>query len=420
MPPSPRLRIAVIGGGVAGLVTARLLQADHDVVLYEASAHFGGHARSIAVPSGRAVVHAETGFKYFFEETYPTLIALTRELGLPLQHCKASLSMTRPGRSVLVLPPRSVRQVARIALSPRTLHETLAFYRFLVGGRALLASQDWRPTLRQYAESHRATAAIAETFLYPFLASSWGAPLDLMPDFPAYDVLKVLRRGKGQGPAFYEFDGGSSTYVATLVRQLRDTRLRGSTAAHALVRDSDVWRVVDASGAHETFDRVVLATGAREARALLGTDPAAAAHADVVGRFRHFDTRIVIHRDSTWMPPERADWCTLNIRVEGRNAFSTEWAGWREREPVFRTWLPPGYALPQGVVHDQPFQHLVVTSESPALQRRIAELQGKAGIYLAGMYTTDVDDHESALLSAMNVARLLGRSLASPLASLSL
>ncbi len=402
-----RLRIAVIGGGVAGLATAWLLQADHDVTLYEAAPYFGGHARSIAVASGSSQVFAEIGFKYFFDDTYPTLVAFTRELGLSLRRCKPSISMARAGRGVLVLPPRTVPQIARIALSPKSLREAIAFRRLLVDGHALVAAQDWGPTLREYAESRGATAAIAESFIYPLVAASWGAPLDVMRQFPAYDVFKVLLGGKSGGLGFYEFEGGSSTYVAAIVRALRDTRLRPSTPVQALERDGDGWLVSDASGQRDRFSRVVVAMGAAQAHALLRTAPAAAAHADVVGRFGHFDTRIVIHRDPAWMPPSRADWSKFNMRVEGDQAFSTEWSGWREQEPVFRTWLPQGRPLPDAVVHDQRFQHLVVTTESPSLQRRIVDLQGREGIYLAGMYVTDVDDHESALLSASQVGRLL-------------
>ena len=38
-------------------------------------------------------------------------------------------------------------------------------------------------------------------------------------------------------------------------------------------------------------------------------------------RFRHFDTRIVIHRDPRLMPASRGDWGMLNIFVEGEQAF---------------------------------------------------------------------------------------------------
>jgi hypothetical protein len=47
-----RLRIAVVGGGVAGITAAHLLQRRHDVVLFERNDYVGGHTHTIAVPDG--------------------------------------------------------------------------------------------------------------------------------------------------------------------------------------------------------------------------------------------------------------------------------------------------------------------------------------------------------------------------------
>ncbi len=42
-----------------------------------------------------------------------------------------------------------------------------------------------------------------------------------------------------------------------------------------------------------------------------------------------------------------------------------------------------------------------------AIIATIAALQGAAGVWAVGMYVTDVDNHESALASALPVARAL-------------
>ena len=40
------MRIAIIGSGVSGLVTAHLLHGHHDVVLYESDERPGGHSHT--------------------------------------------------------------------------------------------------------------------------------------------------------------------------------------------------------------------------------------------------------------------------------------------------------------------------------------------------------------------------------------
>jgi predicted NAD/FAD-binding protein len=401
------MRIAIIGGGIAGLATAWLLQKDHDITLYEAASFLGGHARSIPVPCGDRVVYAETGFKYFFDGPYPTVMALMRTLGLTLRRCRASFSMTRTGHRVLVLPPRSPGHVGRLLANPQMLREAVGLYRFLAAGTELLTAKDWGPTLRQYVGRQPAFERIAGSFLYPFLASCWGAPQTLMPDFPAYDVLKVMRRGKGEGPGFYEIDGGVSTYVSALLSELGAARLLPGVGAARLQWTGVDWEVEDTSGDASPYDHVVIATSARHAGDLLSGVPEGAPLAALVRQFSHFDTHIVIHRDPGLMPERRADWAIVNVRVDGDAAWTTEWSGWRESLPVFRSWLPRGRPLPAGVVHEESFHHLVVTHASPALQRAIAAEQGRSGLFLAGMYTTDVDNHESALCSAVGLARAL-------------
>src|SRR3989338_5870618 len=44
---SPSRRIAVIGGGIAGLSAAHFLAADNAVVLFESESRLGGHARTV-------------------------------------------------------------------------------------------------------------------------------------------------------------------------------------------------------------------------------------------------------------------------------------------------------------------------------------------------------------------------------------
>ena len=45
------MRIAIIGGGISGLTVAFRLAGQHDLTLFEAADHLGGHTNTIAVPS---------------------------------------------------------------------------------------------------------------------------------------------------------------------------------------------------------------------------------------------------------------------------------------------------------------------------------------------------------------------------------
>ncbi len=50
---APRARIAVVGGGVSGLVAAHLLHPDHELSVFEAGGYPGGHTNTIEVETER-------------------------------------------------------------------------------------------------------------------------------------------------------------------------------------------------------------------------------------------------------------------------------------------------------------------------------------------------------------------------------
>lgn len=399
-------RIAVIGSGGAGLATAWLLQDDAAVTVFERSATPGGHAATVTVPTSRGPLPVELGFKYIFPWTYPHLTALMHAVGLPPRENVASMSFRGPdGGATLSVPPATLTQASRLASRGGNLARTLSFAWFMRAGERILREQNWAPSLGDFLRDSWIPKDIATHYLVPVLAAAWGAPLSAMASFPAYDVLRVMKQGKAGMPRFYDVPGGASAYVAAVLADAPRVAVRLNAEVQRLTREGSGWRVVAGDGTDERFDAVVLAAPAEPAAALL----AAAGHglADTVAGFSHFDTHIVVHRDTRLMPPERDAWAMINVSYDGTHAWTTEWAGRALDVNVFRTWLPPGYPLPAGTEAQQHFRHLIVDGQSRHRQQVIEARQGEQGLYLAGMYTCDVDNHESAIASAVSVARLL-------------
>ena len=80
---SHRRRVAVIGAGVSGLVTAHLLADRHEVTVFEAEPRAGGHAHTVnvPVPEGGSVA-VDIGFMVLNDRTYPRLTNLLADLGV--------------------------------------------------------------------------------------------------------------------------------------------------------------------------------------------------------------------------------------------------------------------------------------------------------------------------------------------------
>ena len=93
----PRVKVAIVGSGIAGLPAAHTLARKGDVTLFEAGSWFGGHAHTVDVtlptPQGPVTHGVDTGFLVFNERTYPHLIELFAELGVRTVKSDMSFSM---------------------------------------------------------------------------------------------------------------------------------------------------------------------------------------------------------------------------------------------------------------------------------------------------------------------------------------
>jgi uncharacterized protein len=411
------MRIGIIGAGVSGMTAAWLLQHDHRVTLIEKAPRLGGHVETVSVVVEGNTVHAELGPRFFFDTAYPYFLALLRLLEVPTRWSDARISFTEVTLGhTIVLPPRSRRHLASLLRSPRLAAHVLSLRRLIKEQPLIAARRDFSVTFARHLARSRYPASFGPEFAYPFLAACWGAPLDRLPAFPVYSLLKGMP--PGSRPGFYEVEGGMSRYVRAFGDELTGVDIRLGAGIRRVDHDEG-FHVEDEHGARHSFDRLIVATSARDAADLLRGMPAVAEMQATIASFRHFETEIVVHGDPSLMPPDRRDWSHNNLFLDGETAWMSDWQGLRDGVSVIRSWLPKGRALPRPLYGRRSFHHLLMAPENAVLQRRIAALQGAAGLWVTGMYAVDVDNHESALLSALvpvhelapraqNLGRLLG------------
>ncbi|HEY7718361.1 MAG TPA: FAD-dependent oxidoreductase, partial [Pedococcus sp.] len=311
MTAAARPSVAVIGAGVSGLTAAYLLARTHDVTLFEAEPRLGGHAHTHDVTDSAGETHAvDSGFIVHNDRTYPLLRRLFAELGVAVRPTEMSMSIACGECGLEYAGGRGLRgilaQPRRLA-DPRFVRMLVQIKRFHRRASAFLAGTDDSDTTT-YGDFLRAEGFdehFVTHYAVPVVSCVWSSGQDTALLYPARYLFRFLDhhgmlRVTGS-PQWFTVVGGSRTYVERIAQRLPAVRPGRPVAA--------VWRgaggveVEDAEGRSERFDRVVVATHADQALALLA-DPTEAEVA-VLKAFGYTPNETVLHTDASLLPDAR-------------------------------------------------------------------------------------------------------------------
>ncbi|MGZ8628562.1 MAG: NAD(P)/FAD-dependent oxidoreductase [Actinomycetota bacterium] len=411
-------RIAVVGGGIAGMGAAWALDRRHDVALYEAEGRIGGHSNTVEVDDDGRAVPVDTGFIVYNERNYPDLVRLFGALRVPTEWSDMSFSVSVGGgafefqsraRGLLTQPSNAVR--------PGTWRMIQDFRRFCRDAPLVLASGT-RESLGSYLERGCYGEEFRLNLLLPVAAAIWSSGLDDMLEFPvttlvgfltAHDILQLRSR-----PRWRTVSGGSREYVRRLTAGYRD-RIRLSRPVVGVLRDEDAVWVRDASGGLDRFDEVVFATHPDITLGILGSE-ATLPERDVLGAFRYQRNEAVLHCDAALMPRRRGVWSSWNYLADGRGepdrsgpVSLTYWMNrlqnLRTRRPVFVTLNP--IREPRGESRSFTYAHPQFDRAALDAQRSIPSIQGRRRTWFAGAWCGH-GFHEDGLRSGLDVAAALG------------
>ena len=87
--------IAVVGGGISGMMTAYLLSRRYTVWLFEQDRRLGGHTNTIRIDTPEGPVALDTGFLVHNTRTYPNLVRVFSELGIETRPSDIDRKSTR-------------------------------------------------------------------------------------------------------------------------------------------------------------------------------------------------------------------------------------------------------------------------------------------------------------------------------------
>ncbi len=401
------MRIAIVGGGVSGLVAATLLYRDHDLVLFEANAVPGGHTHTVSVATPTGAVDVDTGFIVYNERNYPNFSKLLARLGVATQPSLMSFSVRADGldfeyngSTLNQLWPSFYRMAADIARFNR--HAPRA----ILDGAA-------HATVSEYAATAKFSRQFVDHYLAPMAAALWSQPRNRVLDMPLAFLVQFLDNhgmlSMTGRPEWRVIQGGSQRYVEALTAPFRD-RLRLGHAVRAVTRRADR---VEVDG--EVFDEVILACHSDQALAVLAD--ATAAERDVLGALPYQTNDVVLHTDTSLLPRRPTLWAAWNYHLSpdpGAPVAVTYDMNLLQTLQVSETYCVTlnrtGDIAADRVVRRFTYHHPVYTTAGVRAQSRHGEISGHNRTHYCGAYWGN-GFHEAGVTSALTACRRFGGAL---------
>jgi len=420
------MRVAVVGAGVAGLVAAHeLRKAGRDVHLFEAGAHAGGHANTVAVADDQGdEVHVDTGFVVLNDRNYPGLERLFAELGVATQPADMSFSVSdAEGGFEWSSRPLGVFARPAHAVDPRFLRMLADLVRFNREARALVGLNGAGPSLREFLAERDYSRWFVERLIVPQVAAIWSADPAQLWSFPASFLAAFMAnhgalqlRGR---PRWRSVVGGSRRYVEAIAAAL-GPRMHVRAPVRRIERHPHAVELrFDDTAAR--FDAVVLAVHADQALDLLAapTRP----EREVLGAIPYRLNDVVLHTDERLLPRRRAARASWNFHLTdtpaGRTTITYDMTRLQSLAPRPRLLVTLNRTAaidPARVLARFDYAHPVYTRAGVAAQGRWHEISGRDRTHYCGAWWR-WGFHEDGVWSALRVADALGAAPAGAVAA---
>ncbi|WP_430462472.1 FAD-dependent oxidoreductase [Thalassolituus sp. LLYu03] len=416
MPSSPQ-RIAIIGSGIAGLSAAWLLTKDHDVTLFETAARPGMGIYSVDIPWARGITSVDIPLRVFTPAYYPNLLRLYATAGIAVESTDHSAAYCHTDNRVFFHYGNWLTKGRSLSFpkagSLRLFGQHRRFFRAV--SATLTQSLPESLTFGDFIEQQSLNNEYYRTVVLPALATVCTCDYDDVRNYPADILLTFLGCGvMAQGLMRAKL--GVSEVVERLLEP--SVTLQCSTQVLNIRQQEQGVALTTATGEHH-FDRVIIATQAQQAAALLsGTQGAEPVHA-LLNEIPIAHSRMTLHSDTSLLP--QAVWPLSPVtyflddsqRPEATVDLSKAISRLGHGEPLLQVWNPLREPASGTLLADVQFTRPLVTPASRKAVRQLNQQSADQRILLTGSYLCDgIPLLDGAVDASLRIARLLGSSRA--------
>lgn len=408
----------MIGSGMAGLATARILKdAGHDITIFEALPGRGMDSHSIEFEGGLIDAPLRVMNPHLWQNT----LSLAAHLGIkafPVRTFMAcswlfedktetwlTTTRTRIGNFPIINNRKGIKQYGW-RLVKGMLQLKTAIHQFF-------KSQDQEITLAEFINKNHIEEVFWHGAVMPVLYTICTCDPKTIGEWPAKPLLVFLRQ-LTDGDALLRLQGGTPALVDKLVEGID---IYSGSEVSKVEESGDQVLVENKQGEQFKFDRVVIATPTTKIEAFLNKEQFAD-DLTLLKKFHFEQGELVMHTDSSVMPPKRKDWAVLSYMMDRqftRQQF-TVWLNSVEpslvgKSPVFQTWRPVTDIDPKKIISSVTLTRAVVNTDTVALNKELQQrhtAQNRKVFYCGSWSCDGLPILESAVTSAMHIAEIFG------------
>ncbi|MDB9372022.1 FAD-dependent oxidoreductase [Nodularia sphaerocarpa] len=406
------MKIAIIGGGASGIVTAYLLNKNgHEVTILEKEAILGGHIRTLnknVTPNQSECDKILECGVLEFPRAFHNFLKLMQELEIELEPVNI-------GSALFLQDGRHLLSALMIEKNFTGIQRLIAYFKLntLYGAAAKLWLQTHfipkQNLVNQPICQYLPHQCLRNDWLKLLVMYSYSMPFELIDNCPVELVIPTLR--DYIFVKWVRIKGGVYSYIEKILERFQG-KIWLNVKIAGIIRQKNAVQIRLSDGVTHLFDKVVLATPPDQVMKLL-SDPTN----EEIKRFSAWQknqAKTVIHTDTSIYTKhgikQGAEFGFFQTKQGwGYNAYLNQLCGISS---------PPEYSLAfnldnviakDKILHIQEHHTPLYTVDSFKYRNEIIISNGENNTYHAGAYLGD-GLHEGAITSAMRVSELIRNS----------
>lgn len=403
------MKIAIIGSGIAGNTLGSHLHKQHDITIFEAESHVGGHTHTHEILLSGNNYSVDTGFIVFNDRTYPQFMHMLDAHQVPWQPSNMSFSVRceSTGFEYNGTSLNSLFAQRSNLLKPSFYAMIRDIFRFNKQSLELLENGS-EITLGDYLQRHGFGQRFIAQYIIPMGAAIWSTDAKQMLQFPARFFVRFFHHHGfltvDNRPQWRTIVGGSAEYVKAITKPFAH-KIKLNTTVKSVKRNTKKVEITLQNGESAQFDYVFFACHSDQALSML--QDATMAETEILGAIPYQENSVYLHHDASLLPKRKLAWAAWNYHLpkEPSEKVSVTYnmnilQNINCPEQILVTLNHTDGIDPAKIIKKLKYTHPVYTLAGAAAQARHGEISGHNRTGYAGAYWLN-GFHEDGVKSAL-------------------